>query len=189
MIASAFIMLYMTIAMLMIATTALPWTKSSINTQHIVNEVVFYTICACLVSSACIADYSHSIVIGWFLIILICLFIMYNVIAIVYDMLRYLKTLMVRYNRSLPRRLGNFVLSNRENCCFCLIKRKKRSSKQQEQKILSKITPQINEDAKRLSYLQPSFSSNELDSHGNDKVALIKEDSIDICPDKVDIHD
>ena len=130
MLTSAFIMLYITITMLVVATTAIPWSQSLINTQHILNEVVFYTICACLVAFSCITDLYQSLILGWLLIVLISYLIIYNLIIIAYYTLSFLKLLLIRYNRFLPRRLGNFVSRSKGNCCFCFIKRKKELTKQ-----------------------------------------------------------
>ena len=123
-----------------------------IKTQHIANELVFYAICACLVSFCSITDLYQSILLGWLLIVLICYLIIYNLVVVAYDMLSYLKLLLIRYNRSLPSRLGNFVLRNKDNGCFCIYKRKKQLTKRQKQKIMRKITPYMYQESKKMSY-------------------------------------
>ena len=130
MLISAFMMLYMTLAMLLIAATALPWTNMLINGQHIVNECVFYTICASIVAlTGAITEVKQSTLLGWMLVGLVSMLIIFNLVVVTYDMLSYIKLLLIRYNRALPPKLRHFVLENRSNCCFCFCKRKKALSK------------------------------------------------------------
>ena len=100
---ASFLMLYMTLAMLIIAATGLPWTVSLINSQHIVNEMVFYIVCASLVTfSGATTDVHQLSTLGWLLVGLIMLFCLFNVLVIVYDNLINLKQL-IRYKKLLPK--------------------------------------------------------------------------------------
>lgn len=87
MLLSAYLMLFATFTMLLLATTALPWIESRINQQHIINEVAFYIMCTGLIAFAgAITDPVHANTLGWLLIALFTALVFYNLYMIMHDM-------------------------------------------------------------------------------------------------------
>ena len=76
---------------------------SYINGQHFANELVFYLLC---LSTMCFAGLitapEQSKALGWMLIGLMIVLIMYNVYCIVYDLVKYVRLLYKRYRMLLP---------------------------------------------------------------------------------------
>ena len=113
-------MLFATLTMLLLATAALPFSEARINQQHIVNEIVFYIMCSALVVYAgAITDPYQTKVLGWLLIALFTLFVLYNIVMILYDMLSHLKLLCKRYKENLKGKISLKRLLSKLSHCLC----------------------------------------------------------------------
>ena len=101
-----------------------PWQNSLINLQHFVNEVFFYVlITGLIIFSGVVTDTHDLIKIGWLMIALCCLFIVFNLTVIILDMLRFYKLLLKRYRHILLLckakclRVASRVKSKVLKCC------------------------------------------------------------------------
>ena len=100
-----------------------PWELPMFNTWSILNEAMVYIVCVSLMCfSGVLTDATQSVSLGWLLIGLIFVMLIYNSTIIIFDALIYARLCILRYRKKFPAKLIKFLLQfNNSN----LVKKKR----------------------------------------------------------------
>ena len=89
-----------------------PWERQMLNTWHLLNEAVFFIVCSGLMCfSGMLNMATQSVSLGWILVGLIFVMIIYNSIIIIFDVLIYLRLCILRHRKKFPAKLIKLLLS------------------------------------------------------------------------------
>ena len=93
-----------------------PWKLPMFNTWSILNEAMVYIVCVSLMCfSGVLTDAIQSVTLGWLLIGLILVMIIYNSTIIIFDALIYARLCILRHRKKFPARLIKFLLQFNSN--------------------------------------------------------------------------
>ena len=87
------------------------WEDLMINHQHLSNEILFYLLCCTLICfCGLIQDANKNWQVGNLVIMAMVALVLYNVVVIMYDLVRFVTLLTKRYYVRAPRKIQNVKL-------------------------------------------------------------------------------
>ena len=86
------------LATLIFVAVEAPWENPFFNWWHLLNETIFYMVCVGLLCfSGLLTRATESVTLGWLLIGVIIVMVIFNTLIILFDLLVYTRLLILRY--------------------------------------------------------------------------------------------
>ena len=98
------------LAMLIYVTSEMQWETKLINQLHILNESVFYLLCVSLICfSGLLLEPNQAVALGWYLIAIITMMIIWNSIIILYEALAFTRQLLLRHRSKFSTKMARLI--------------------------------------------------------------------------------